>query len=126
MVQKMLERLENLRQDTIRNMEEMTKYLGQLHELLNVPGGTRGKFHYYVFTAASIKENAEAISNARLAVAELRDIWEMNATIIGIYDGPKFIIDENDGGNFSVMAEDDSLMRLISGCMQFVRAYEHL
>lgn len=120
----MLERLELLRQDTVRNMEEMTKYLGQLHELLDIPGGTKGKFHYYVFTAASIEENAEAIGNARLAVTKLRDIWEMNAIATGVYDGPQFVIDENDGGNFSIMAEDDSLMRLISGCMQFVSAYE--
>lgn len=76
---------------------------------------------HFVFCAGHFPENQPAIDNALKAVEILESIWEQNATITGIYDGSKIIINPNDGNNTSICMEDDDLHRLISSCMAFTR-----
>ena len=81
---------------------------------------------YYVFTAANIPENELTIKMAVHAVSILDDYWDMNATVTGIYEGSKFIINPNDGNNTSICVEDDDIHRLIYSCMAFARENEKL
>lgn len=71
-------------------------------------------------------ENQCAIDNARKAVKNLESHWLMNADCTGVYEGPKFSIDPDDGGNTEILAESDSLITLINGCMAFARELERL
>lgn len=84
------------------------------------------QYKHYVFCAANTAENQRAIDNARKAVEILKWRWTMNATCTGEYEGPKFSIDPDDGGNTEILAESDSLMTLIDGCMAFAREVERL
>ena len=71
-------------------------------------------------------ENQCAINNACKAVKNLESRWLINADCTGVYEGPKFTIDPNDGGNTEILAESDSLITLIDGCMAFARELERL
>lgn len=71
-------------------------------------------------------ENQCAINNARKAVKNLESHWLINADCTGVYEGPKFTIDPDDGGNTEILAESDSLITLIDGCMAFAREIERL
>lgn len=84
------------------------------------------QYHHYVFCAANIAENERAIDNAHEAVENLESYWLMNATCTGVYEGPKFSIDSDDGGNTEILAESDSLITLINGCMAFASELERL
>ena len=81
---------------------------------------------YWVFCAANIPENEAAIKMAVHTVSILDDHWNMNATVTGVYEGSKFSINPNDGGNTSICAEDDDTYRLIYSCMAFARENEKL
>lgn len=84
------------------------------------------QYRHYVFCAGNMPENQSAINNARKAVEILRWHWTMNATCTGVYEGPKFTINPDDGGNTEILAEADSLITLIDGCMAFAREVERL
>lgn len=75
-----------------------------------------------VFCAGWLPCNEVAILRAKKAVSNLELVWALNADVHGVYEGSKFTINENDGNNISIWAEDDDLSRLIETCMQF--AYE--
>jgi len=75
-----------------------------------------------VFCAGWLPCNEVAILRAKKAVDNLMLQWECNADVHGVYEGSKFTINENDGNNISIWAEDEDLHRLIFSCMQF--AYE--
>ena len=81
---------------------------------------------YWVFCAANIPKNKSAIKMAVHTVSILEDYWDMNATVIGVYEGSKFTINSNDGNNTSICAEDDDIHRLIYSCMAFARENEKL
>lgn len=84
------------------------------------------QYKHYVFCAANVAENQCAIDNACKAVEILKWRWTMNADCTGVYEGPKFYIDPDDGGNTEILAESDSLITLIDGCMAFAREVERL
>ena len=84
------------------------------------------KYKHWVFCAGNMPENQSAIDNARKAVKNLEWHWAMNADCTGVYDGPKFTIYPDDGGNTEILAESDDLMTLINGCMSFAREEERL
>ena len=79
---------------------------------------------HYVFTAAIIDEQLTIINNAKRALEALKNIWEMNATCTGCYEGSKSNTIENDGGNFSIYFEDDDINRLINSCMRWQFYYD--
>ena len=81
---------------------------------------------HYVFTAANIPENEVAIKMAVYTVSIIDDYWDMNAVVTGVYEGSKFTINSDDGGNTSICAEDDDIPRLIYSCMMFARENEKL
>lgn len=81
---------------------------------------------HFVFTAANIPENEDAIKRALHAVSSLEWYYDMNATVTGVYEGSKFIINHNDGNNTSVCVEDDDTWQLIETCMDFARENERL
>ena len=81
---------------------------------------------YWVFCAANIPKNEVAIKMAVHTVSILDDYWYMNACATGVYEGSKFTINSNDGGNTSIYAEDDDIHRLIYSCMAFARENEKL
>ena len=84
------------------------------------------KYKHWVFCAGNMSENQEAITNACKAVEILKWHWTMNADCTGVYEGPKFTIYPDDGGNTEILAESDSLIDLINGCMAFAREVERL
>ncbi len=84
------------------------------------------KYRHYVFCAANIAENMHAIDNACRAARDLDHYWSINASCTGVYEGPKFSVNPNDGGNTEILAESDSLITLIEGCMAFAREVERL
>lgn len=84
------------------------------------------QYKHWVFCAGNMPENQSAIDNARKAVKILESHWLMNADCTGVYEGPKFTIYPDDGGNTEILAESDDLMTLISGCMAFAREVERL
>ena len=76
------------------------------------------EYKHWVFCAGKFPENKEIIEKAKKAVKSLEDLWEMNASIHGYYEGPKFVIHEN-GGNVEIQAISNDLNKLIDGCMAF-------
>jgi hypothetical protein len=85
------------------------------------------QYKHWVFGAANdMPENQDAIANACKAVKHLEAFWVMNATCTGVYEGPKFTIYPDDGGNTEILAESDDLTTLIDGCMAFAREVERL
>lgn len=79
---------------------------------------------HYVFCAAITEDQLQHINNAKRALISLKDIWSMNATCTGIYEGSKSNTIENDGGNFTIYFEDDDIHRLISSCMSWQYYYD--
>ena len=84
------------------------------------------KYKHWVFCAGNMLENRDAITNAYKAVEILKWRWTMNATCTGVYEGPNFTIYPDDGGNTEILAESDSLITLVDGCMAFAREVERL
>ena len=81
---------------------------------------------HYVFSAANIPNNKEAIERALDTVTNLEWLYDMNATATGVYEGSDFIVNHDDGGNTSIYAEDSSDYQIIESCMDFAREYERL
>lgn len=84
------------------------------------------QYKHWVFGAGNMPENQDAIANARRAVKNLEQHWLMNADCTGVYEGSKFTIYPDNGGNTEILAESDDLMTLIDGCMAFAREAERL
>lgn len=94
--------------------------------MFNLTNTDMAKYKHWVFCAGNMQENQCAIDNARKAVEILKWRWTMNATCTCAYEGPKFTIYSNDGGNTEILAESDSLITLVNGCMEFAREVERL
>lgn len=94
--------------------------------MFNLTTDKMAQYKHWVFCAGNMPENKDAIANACKAVEILKWRWTMNATCTGAYEGPKFTIDPDDGGNTEILAESDDLMTLINGCMSFAREVERL
>lgn len=81
---------------------------------------------HYVYCAGNFPENMNSIDSALKAVHYLESMWEMNATVTGIYEGSKFIITKPTelNNNYEIYAEDEDIHRLISSCMAFARRHQ--
>ena len=77
-------------------------------------------YKHWVFCAVKFPENEEIIDKAKKTVKNLEDLWIMNASIHGYYEGPKFVIREDDS-NVEIQAISNNLAKLIDGCMAFAR-----
>ena len=78
------------------------------------------EYKHWVFCAGKFPENEEIIKKAKKNIKDLEDLWEINADIHGHYEGPEFVIHEEDA-NVEIQAISDDLSTLISGCMAFAR-----
>ena len=78
------------------------------------------EYKHWVFCAGKFPENEEVIKRAKKAIKNLEDLWEMNADIHGHYEGPEFVIYEEDA-NVEIQAISGSLSTLVNGCMAFAR-----
>lgn len=100
--------------------EQLQNVVNKVDQLLKKELQIPDKYHHWVFGAAKIAKQEKIIQQAKDAVKCLEDTWCMNATATGFYDGPKFVITEDDE-HISICAEDSSLITLIDGCMAFAR-----
>ena len=100
--------------------EQLRNVVNKVDQLLKKELNVPDKYHHWVFGAAKIAKQEKAIQQAKDAVKCLESVWRMNAEATGFYDGPKFVITENDE-HISIRAEDSSLITLINGCMAFAR-----
>lgn len=76
------------------------------------------EYKHWVFCAGKFPENEKIINKAKKTVKNLEDLWIMNASIHGYYEGPKFVIHE-EGENVEIQAISNNLSILIDGCMTF-------
>ena len=78
------------------------------------------EYKHWVFGAGKFPENEEVIKKAEKVVKNLKDFWEMNATVHGHYEGPEFVIYDEER-NVEIQAVSNDLRTLINGCMAFAR-----
>ena len=103
--------------------EQLQRTINKVESLLKTELQVPDKYHHWVFGAAKIPKQMKTVEHAKEAVKCLESHWDMNACCTGVYEGPKFTVNENEE-RIEICAEDSSLITLINGCMAFARELE--